>query len=175
MLVAAAFTSPAIAEKAAQSPARKAESYYRQGIAAEKAGDPAAAIKAYQAALKVNPKHANAQYSLGQVKINSKAIAARGREAKLGAVVIPEFKLAQASLKDALEALELMVEKESKGAQAPSFIIQDPKGLLAKSEVTLVLKNTPTKVIMKYLLDQTGTKARYDEYAIVITPRPGQR
>ena len=38
-----------------------------------------------------------------------------------------------------------------------------------------MLKNTPTKVIIKYLLDQTGTKARYDEYAIVITPKPGQR
>ena len=51
-----------------------------------------AAGKLYTEALKLDPKNANARFSLGQLKLNSGSIAAKGREAKFGAVVIPAFR-----------------------------------------------------------------------------------
>jgi tetratricopeptide (TPR) repeat protein len=155
----------------AQSPGQQAEALYQKGLAAEKAGDPAAARNFYAEALKLDPKNPNATYSLGQLKLNAPAIAAKGREAKFGAVMIPVFQLDQATLQEALTGLSLILEKESKGEVTPNFVIEDPKALLAGRKISLNLKNMPAKAVLKYLTDQTGAKVRYDEHAVVISPR----
>lgn len=167
LIVAAAL----IAQASAQTPAPTAEALYRQGQAAEKAGDPAAAQKAYSAALKANPNHANARYSLGQLKLTSGAIAAKGREAKFGAVMIPEFKLDAATLQESLDALRIFVEKQSKDQVTPNFVIQDPKNQFAATKISLNLRLMPAKAVLQYLLEQSGAKARFDEHAIVISPK----
>lgn len=155
----------------AQAPANSSASLYQQGQAAEKAGDPVAAQSYYEKSLKADPNNANARYSLGQIKINGPRIAAKGREEKFGAVVIPVFQLNEASLQEALDALGVIVEKESKEAVAPNFVIDDPKQALADRKISLNLKAMPAKAVMKYLMDQSGAKARYDEHAIVITAK----
>lgn len=170
LAIAALLVSLASAETPAASPAQQAEALYRQGMVAESAGDPAAAKKAYQGALKINPRHANATYRLGQLKINYTKVAAKGREAKFATVMIPEFRLDQATLKEALTALQLIVEKQTNEEVAPNFMIQDPQNSLAEARITLVLKNTPAKGVLQYVLEMAKAKARYDEYAIVILP-----
>jgi tetratricopeptide (TPR) repeat protein len=155
----------------AQQSAGQADALYRRGQAAEKAGDPAAAEKAYTEALRANPNHANARFSLGQLKIHAGSIAAKGREAKLGAVMIPEFKLDDASLQEALDALGLLIEKQSQDALAPNFIIQDPENRLASTKIVLNLKNTPAKAVIQYLMEQASAKIRYDEHATIISPK----
>jgi tetratricopeptide (TPR) repeat protein len=170
ILVPLAIAVASVTQLSAQTAAQRAEAFYRQGQAAEQAGDPAAARKAYAAALQANPNHANARYSLGQLKLTSGTIAAKGREAKFGTVMVPEFKLDQATLKESLDALQLIVEKQSNEEVTPNFIVQDPKNALGEAKITLVLKNTPAKGVLQYVLEQAGAKARYDEHAIVIQP-----
>jgi tetratricopeptide (TPR) repeat protein len=167
LLIAGTLVSQAFA----QSPAQQSEALYKQGQAAEKAGDPATAQELYANALRTNPKNANARYSIGQLKINSATIAAKGREAKFGSVMIPVYQLDAASLQEALEGLSLIIEKQSKEEVTPNFVIEDPKNLLADRKITLNLKNMPARAVMKYLTDQTGAKVRYDEHAVVIAPR----
>ena len=168
-LIAATLSLTSLAP--AQAPAPQAEALYRQGQDAEKAGDPVAAQKAYTAALKLNPNHADARFSLGQLKLNAGSIAAKGREAKLAAIVIPEYRLTAANLTDALEALRVFIEKQSKDEVTPNFVIQDPKKQFADVKISLNLKNTPAKAVLQYLMEMSGGKARYDEHAIVITPK----
>ncbi|MEO5915095.1 MAG: tetratricopeptide repeat protein [Luteolibacter sp.] len=170
LAVACTLVSQVIAQTPAQAPAPTSDSLLKQGQAAEKAGDPVAAKEFYTKSLKMNPNNANAIYSIGQLKVNSASIAAKGREAKFGAVVVPVFQLDAASLQEALDALSVVIEKESKQTVTPNFIIQDPKLVLADRKITLNLKNMPSKAVMKYLMDQTGAKARYDEHAVVVTP-----
>lgn len=160
-----------VSQVLAQSPAQQAVSFYQKGLAAEKAGDPAAARTFYTEALKADPKNANARYSLGQLKLTSGSIAAKGREAKFGAVVIPAFQLDEATLKEALEAFSVIVEKQSNEEVTPNFVIDDPRSILSSRKISLNLKNMPASAVMKYLLDQTNAKARYDEHAVVIAPR----
>lgn len=169
--IAAALIPQAFAQAPAASPARQADAFYRQGLAAEKAGDPVTAQKAYAAALQANPNHANARFSLGQLKLNSASIATKGREAKFGAVMIPEFKLDDATLQEALEALRLIIEKESKNEVTPNFIIQDSKNEITAAKISLNLKAMPAKAVLQYLMDQAGAKAQFDEHAVVIRPR----
>jgi len=172
LIIAATLISQASAQAPALSPARQAEAFYRQGLAAEKAGDPAAAQKAYADALKADPKHANARFSLGQLKLNAGAIAAKGREATFGTVVIPAFNLDAATLQEALDALRVLIEKQSKDTVTANFVLQDPKKQLADVKISLNLKSMPAKAVLQYLMDQSGAKARYDEHAVVIMPVP---
>ena len=168
--IACTLAVQVFAQTPTQAPAPTSESLYKQGQAAEKAGDVAAARTFYSNSLKLNPNNANARYSIGQLKITGDSIAAKAREAKFGAVQVPTFQLDAATLQEALDALSIVIEKESKNSVTPNFIIEDPKLVLADRKITLNLKNMPSKAVMKYLMDQTGAKARYDEHAVVITP-----
>lgn len=107
----------------------------------------------------------------GQLKISDPALAAKGREMQFGAVMVPELKLDETPLKDSLEALQVIVEKQTNDKITPNFILQDPKGNLAGVKITLVLKNTPANAVLQYMLDQAGAKARHEEHAIVISPK----
>jgi tetratricopeptide (TPR) repeat protein len=153
------------------TPAQLSEQYYRQGIAAEQAGDPVKAEKSYAQALKINPHHANARFRLGQVKINAGTIAAKGREAKLGAVMVPKVELDGATLRETLDFLAAVIERESDGEVAPNFVIQDPNGKLNDAKISLQLKNLPAKAVMGYVTTQAGAKVRFDEHAVVVTPQ----
>lgn len=160
-----------VSQVLAQTPAQQADALYQKGLAAEKAGYPVAAKGFYAQALKADPKNPHATFSLGQLKLTSGSIAAKGREAKLGAIMIPLFQTEEASLKESLEALSLIVEKQSNDEVTPNFVVEDPKGLLADKKISLNLKNIPAQAVIKILLDQTGAKARYDEHAVVIVAR----
>jgi tetratricopeptide (TPR) repeat protein len=167
VLAALAITGPvALAETAAE----KAEAYYRKGLAAEKAGDPTTARAAYNAALELRPDHANARFRAGQVKINAASIKSTATEAKIGSVKIPVYQVEDSTVAEAIEVLSLAMDKATDGKVAPNFIIDDPKGKLGERRISMQLKNIPVKEILTYIHSQAGTKARYDEYAVVIKP-----
>lgn len=152
------------------TPAQKAEQFYNQGLAAEKAGDPAAARLAYNQALQANPRHANAQYRLGELKNGASSIAAKGRQAKFGQVIIPQYAIEAVTVSEALETLRIAMEKASpEGTAPPNFVLKDPDNRLEKVRITFVLKGVPAKAILDYILSQSGAKATYDEYAVIIS------
>ena len=167
------FTAIAIASPSAfaQSAAQKAETYYRKGLAAEKAGEPATARAAYNACLELYPGHANARYRSGQVKINAASIKSAATEIKIGAVTIPVYQLDDATVQEAIQALSLAMEKATEGKIAPNFIIDDPEEKLADTRISMQLKNIPVKAILGYIHSQASTRARYDEHAVVIIAR----
>jgi len=171
LAIALACVAPLSAQNNAPTAAQRADLLFRQGQAAEQAGDPEAARKAYTEALQANPSHAHARYSLGQLRINSGRISAKGREAKFGDVIVPEYKLDEATLAEALAALQLIVEKQSHGEVTPNFIVQDPQRALADVKITLVLRKVPARAVLQYVTEQAGAKARHDEHAIVISPK----
>lgn len=158
---------PALAQDAGQ----QAESYYQKGIAAEKSGDPDAALDAYKAALQLAPNHANARYRAGQVKIHAKSIKAGATEAKVGAVILPVYQIDDATVAEAIELLGIAMDKATDGKIAPNFVIEDPKKKLATPRISMQLKNIPVKAVLEYIHSQAHTKARFDPHAVVIMPR----
>lgn len=161
----------ALAEPTAPTPAQLAEAYYARGIAAEKAGDVTTARTAYTKALQANPNHANCRFRLKQLELDKDSIAARGREGQFAKVLIPVVQIDGATLQESLDHLAAMVTKESKNQLTPNFVVQDPQNKLANTKINLNLKNIPASAVLKYLLDQSKAKARYDEHAVVIEPR----
>jgi len=167
-LLAFGFTSiPLLAQSAGQ----QAEAFYQKGVAAEKAGNPADALNAYKEALNLYPEHANARYRAGQVKINASSIKAGATETKIGAVVIPVYQVEDATVSEAIELLSISMDKATEGEIAPNFIIEDPKGKLAATRISMQLKNIPVKAVLEYIHSQANTKARFDEHAVVILAR----
>ncbi len=154
-----------------QSAAQQAAAYYAKGMAAENSGDVAAARAAYTKALQINPDLANCRFRLKELDLNEPKVAAKGREGKFGKVMVAAFHLDGATLQESLDALNQIIDKESKGLVAGNFVVQDPEGKLASAKITLNLKNLPASAVMKYLMTQANAKARYDEHAIVIEPK----
>jgi tetratricopeptide (TPR) repeat protein len=155
----------------AESITEKAEAFFQQGLAEEKAGNPTAAVSAYKKAIELNPKHANARYRAGQVQIHAPTIKAKAQEQKINTIMIPAYQIEDATLKEAIELLALAIEKHSEDKTAPNFIVEDPTKKLAEAKLTLNLKNVPVSAILKYIHAQTRTKIRYDEHAVVILAR----
>ncbi len=147
------------------------QAYYAKGLEFEKAGQPAKALQYYQAALKLNPQNPEARFRAGQMKLHSGVIEKKSREATIGAVVIPQFQLEEASVAEAIQALSIAIEKATDGEIAPNFIIEDPDGRLADRTISLQLKNIPVKAILEYINNSAKTIARFDPHAIVITAR----
>jgi len=154
----------------AEAPANSDASFYRQGVAAEKAGDPDAARAAYEQALRINPHHADSRYRLGQLRHRRDAIARHGRQSAFSAVMLPEVRLDDAGLRESLDLLAKMVETQSEGKVAPNFIIQDADGKLANAKLTLQLRNVTSGAVLDYILGMVKARARHDEFAIVILP-----
>ena len=148
-----------------------ANTFYQQGVAAERAGDPDAARQAYQQALRVNPRHADARFRLGQLGMRRAAIVRHGRQAALAGVMIPKVRLDDAGFRESLDALAKMIETESEGKLAPNFVIQDPDGKFADAKISLQLRNVAASAALDYILAMANAHARHDEFAIVITPR----
>lgn len=168
LLSLALLATPAFAADSAALPS--ADIFYKKGLEAVQAGELEFARSSFHQALKLDPNHANARYQLAELNRNAPRIAAKGREAKFGAVLLPQVQFANADLTDALTALGQMVEKESKGTVTANVIVDDPQGKLTGKKVTLQLKNIPAKAALQYLLGQVGAKARFDEHAVVVQP-----
>ncbi len=141
-----------------------------KGRMAEKSGDLAAARAAYTEALRLQPSNPDARYHLNELNRNAGTVAARGREKKLASVQLPVIDFRNAELKEVLDALGHMIEKESKEEYAPNFMIRDPSNRFEGQAINLRLKNVPAKATLDMILDQVGARARYEEHAIVIVP-----
>lgn len=146
---------------------------YAEGMAAIEAGDAKLAEASFTKALQQNPNDANARYQLNEVRRNATAIAAKGREAKFGGVMIEKIQLDKATLQESLEYLASLVKKESKDQVDANIVLDDPKSALATKEITLQLNKVPAKAVLQYILSQVDAKARFDEHAIVVSPRNG--
>ena len=73
--------------------------------------------------------------------------------------------------KSAKEDLGLKAKRGERGERGEFDCMALYQKGLAAEKISLNLKNMPAKAVLKYLTDQTGAKVRYDEHAVVISPR----
>ncbi len=155
----------------AESTLPDAGAHYREGVTAGQAGDPDAARAPCQRALRINPRHADAGFRLGQPGQRLDTIVRHGREAGLSDVMLPEIRLNEAGLRESLDALANLIEEHSDDQAAPNFVIQDPEGKLANASITLQLRNVSASAALGYIVDMADARARQDQFAIVIRPK----
>lgn len=158
------------AHAAPQDTKLTATGWYQRGMAAVKAGKVDEARTAFQKALQLNPGLTQAKYQLGRIpELNNRTKIAR-RKALFKSTIIPKIDFRDATLKEALEALNEMATKASDKKFSPNFIIQDPGKKIVDQKVSLKMNNIPLSAALEYILQGAGATARYDEYATPIKP-----
>lgn len=153
---------------------QRANTAYIDALAYESAGNVIKARQAYEQALKFNPRHHQAQFRLGQLKLNTQKIISKAQQRKISSIVIPEYRMNEADFPDAVKALAKHIENATKAQEQPvmpNFIIQDPRGTLAARKITIQMKSVPAGEILNYILQMANAKARFDQHAVVIMPR----
>ena len=144
--------------------------YYTEGLNAVKKGDSSRAKTAFQKVLQLQPGHGPARHQLNRLKLSIAQVLENQRVARFKTTKLEQVDLKDATLQEAIEALNFLTAKATDKKFTPNFIIQDPAGKLAKKRVDLNMRNIPLAAALKYVLDQTGARARYDKHATVIRP-----
>ncbi len=101
--------------------------------------------------------------------------------AKIQRIIVPEFRLQDANLTDAIELLQLRaaendtfeVDPTRKGiniAVNVGDLNQSPAKEIFAKRFDIQVKNVPVATILKYINGATGTSFRADEFAVTISP-----
>ncbi len=100
---------------------------------------------------------------------------------KISRIIVPEFRIVQGTLMEAVDLLRLRASENDKLTSDPAqkginiaVNLGDPatspaKEILAKN-FDLQVSNVPVDAILKYLTDITGTAFRTDDFAVTILP-----
>lgn len=149
------------------------QTYLTEGQTALIRGDTVAAKKAFEAALKINPKNPTAVGYLKQITIaEAKSPSVPQVEQDLQKLIIPQLQLKEATFAAALDFLKKKVAEISKGKHSINFVLQ----LSAEQQntaVTLNLTNIPFTEALRYITELAGAKPEYQKFAIVIKPSGG--
>ena len=149
---------------------QKVATLYQQGVIALRDGDTNLAGACFREVLVLQPDHGNARYQLLSLNQRKPDLAAKARQRKLAQIKIPKVDFDESEFGEVIEALAILISKETKGEFAPNFVIQDPHGLLENRKITMKLGSVPANVLLDYVLKMANAKVRYDEHAIVIAP-----
>ncbi len=169
MVVGLSLTSTALADEFKEK-AKKIQSLYRTGVLAMNAGKGDEAKTAFEAVLKLSPNHGHARHQLKQIPTVNARVALQKRKALFKATKIEKIHFADATLAEALEALNELTLEASEKKFAPNFVIQDPTEKLKERKVTLKMNNVPVSAALNYILDGVGATARVDLHATLIRP-----
>ncbi len=146
------------------------QDYYKAGISAIAKGNEAKARQYFQASLKLDPNNGNAKYQLKNLHLHRAKMGQKSRQNKLAGVIIPEVKLSDATLQEALTALSALVDDVSEKKITTNFVVQDSRNTLANKRINLNVTHIPAAAVLNFILKAAGAKASYDQYAIIITP-----
>jgi len=168
MIALALLLTPSSFADEFKEKAKKIQTLYRNGVIAMNAGKAEEAKAAFEAVLKLSPGHGHARHQLTQIPTVNARVALQRRKALFKSTKIEKIHFANATLEEALEALNELTLEASAQKFAPNFVIQDPSGKLKNRKVTLKMNQVPVSVALNYILDGVGAAARLDLHATIV-------
>ncbi|MCF6311441.1 MAG: hypothetical protein L3J39_03225 [Verrucomicrobiales bacterium] len=139
--------------------------------AAYDAGRYEEAAAGFRKVLKHQPGYVYARKYLRQTEIQMKkgkvAVSLEGKLAKLN---VPNVEFDKASLATVMEYLTAKSSEISGGKVVANFIYKGSNEDKESKTVTLKLGNVPMTEVIRYVGQLTGTKFKYEEYAVVGIP-----
>ncbi|MEM0895509.1 MAG: hypothetical protein AAGJ79_01395 [Verrucomicrobiota bacterium] len=146
-------------------------SAYEQGVAAYKRGDHNAAKAHFQKVLQGVPNHPQTMRYLAMIrKAEREELLKPSMEKQLDKVFIPKVDIEDTAFEDAVDYIRRKTKEISAGKVSPNIIMRVPPEK-ASEPVTMQLEQVPVSELLRYLTSITQTTAKYEPYAIVITPR----
>lgn len=167
LLAAFLFPHPAPAQEK-----QTVQDVYAQAIKQYEAGQYQEALKGFQTVLKYQPNFVYARsYAAKCVEALKKGDSARPTlEAGLTNLVVPSVNFEGTSLGLVFQYLTQKSEELSQGKVVANFIYRGTDQQKENTKVTLSLRNTPFRDVIRYVGQLTNTEFKYEEFAIVATP-----
>lgn len=169
MAVGLSLTCTGLADEATKKQPTAAE-LYKSGVALLNKGKTEEAKSAFQKVLKLKPGYSPAKYQLSRIPELHMRVKLQRRKALFKSTKLGKIHFSDATLAEALEALNELTLQASDKSFSPNFVVQDPKKKLANKTVNLKMNNVPVATALGYILDDIGATARFDEHATVIRP-----
>lgn len=144
---------------------------YMEGMRSMQEGDVAEARRLFELVLANDPRHRGAQMQLKMLR--EREVAARGMEARLSAIIIPEINFESVSLNAAIDFLSQEAARRSAEGEPINFVRMFPRELGEGREIDLRLTNIPLGEAMRYVGDMAGVRFLPDQYAVRVVPLGG--
>lgn len=138
---------------------------FQQGRAAYYQGNLELARDLLNQVISMKPDHFETKALLAQIKTAMEQSGGSSLKKKYSSVVIPKLELADVTLTEALQAVTVLSKNASNGEVAPNFIVKAPDA--GDAQISLVLSSIPLVQAIDYLADLSGTRAVYDNHAVV--------
>lgn len=143
---------------------------FQMGKAAYYKGDLETAQQLLSQVAARNPQHFETKALLAQIRTQKKPDGSSLRK-QYESVTLAKVEFADVTLQEALDGLRVLSKNTSNGKVIPNFIVKDPT--LGTKQVSLNLSGMPLTEVIQYLAQVTGSKASYDQHAVVFANPAG--
>ncbi|MEM9479484.1 MAG: hypothetical protein AAGA58_07515 [Verrucomicrobiota bacterium] len=170
VLLGFALWTPTVSQVDAQETTAKA-SAFDQGVAAYNRGDYEAAKGQFQKVLQAVPNHPQSMRYLALIRnAERRELLKPSMEKSLDRIRIPKVEMEETAFEDVVDYIRRKTKEISGGKVSPNIIMRVPPEKAAEP-VTMQLEQVPVSELLRYLTSITQTTAKYEPYAIVISPR----
>ncbi len=160
--VAAFFMGPAPVAQGAED----LNAVYQQGRAAFHKGDYATALPLLSRVAAANPKHADTANMLAYIKAYHKPVTTT-LKTQYASVILPKVELADVTLTEAIDGIRALAKNASNGKVTLNVIIKGAE--VGNRKLSLSLSQVPLSEVLNYITQLTGTKASYEQHAVILT------
>lgn len=164
------YVSFAAEELTTKQRAQKVEQYYKAAEKAYEKGDLTKTREALQRSLALNPNHGPSYALAIKVRQNKSSFSVKARQTQMARVILPVVDFQAMPLEDVLRDLGDLIEKESKDSVIPNFVLIDKNGTIKSKNITLNMKQVPATVVLDYVMNMAGARAKFDQYSITVRP-----
>ncbi len=148
------------------------QSKYNEGVVLYNAGKYGEALMVFEEVLAQKPDFIYAR----NYSAKAKSMIAKGAgpkndlEGKLARIIVPEINFANAPLGDVLDYLSARATEISGGSVVANFIYKGTPEQRQNTLITLSLRSVPLTEAIKYVVQLSNSKIKYEEHAVVVEP-----
>jgi hypothetical protein len=148
---------------------------YNEGVLLFNAGKYGEALVIFEEVLAAKPGFIYAR----NYSAKCKSMIAKGAgpkndlEGKLARIIVPEINFSNAPLGDVLDYLSARTTEISGGTVVANFIYKGTTEQRQNTLITLSLRNVPLNEAIKYVVQLSNSRVKYDEHAVVVEPNQG--
>ena len=95
------------------------------------------------------------------------------QERQLAGVIVPKVQLKDATIGAVFDYLKSMAAKLTEGKVAVNFVLKLPEETVKTQTISLSMSGVPYTEVVKYVAELANLQVEYQQYAVLVTPKPG--
>ena len=144
------------------------------GVVAFGKGDYATARGLFETAYQIDSRNLVAINYLQKIKVLEKGVSRpMSQERQLAGVIVPKVQLKDATIGAVFDYLKSMAAKLTEGKVSVNFVLKLPEETVKTQTISLSMSGVPYTEVVKYVAELANLQVEYQQYAVLVTPKPG--